>query len=79
MWPSEVRDLCASFTGKVYIQKQRLNQGGYTDDGIYFGTGEPLYFAQDEEGLWDGYFRASCRAEAVEIMRERYPLARIRN
>ena len=79
MSPSETRTLCAQFTGKVYVQKQRLNSGGYTDDGIYFGIGEPLYFAQDEEGIWSDYFRASCRAEAVEIARDQYPLAKIRN
>lgn len=79
MSPSETRTLCAQFTGRVYVQKQRLNSGGYTDDGIYFGIGEPLYFAQDEEGIWSDYYRASCRAEAVEIARDRYPLAKIRN
>jgi len=79
MSPSEVRTLCAQFSGRVYVQKQRLYGGGYTEDGIYFGIGEPLYFAQDEEGIWSDYFRASCRAEAVEIARDRYPLAKIRN
>jgi len=79
MWPSEIRKLCAQFTGRVYVQKQRLNGGGYTDDGIYFGIGEPLYYAQDEEGIWGDYYRASCREEAVEIARNRYPLAKIRN
>ena len=79
MFASEVRALCAQFTGRVYVQKQRLNSGGYTSDGIYFGVGEPLYFAQDEEGIWSDYYRASCRDEAVEIARDRYPLAKIRN
>jgi hypothetical protein len=78
MSPSEVRAVCAQFTGRVYVQKQRLNGGGYTSDGIYFGIGDPLYFAQDEEGLWADYFRASCRDEAIEILRDRYPIAKIK-
>ena len=78
MWPSEVAAICKQYTGRVYVQKQRLNRGGYTDDGIYFGIGDPLYFAQDEDGHWSDYFRATCREEAVEIMRDRYPLAKIK-
>ena len=78
MWPSEVRELCAKYTGKVYIQKQRVNAGGYIAGGIYFGCGAPLYFVQDEDGLWDDYIRASDRADAIEIVRKRYPLAQIR-
>ena len=35
-------------------------------------------FAQDEEGLWADYFRASCRDEAIDILRDRYPIAKIK-
>ena len=78
MFPFEVTKLCKQFTGRVYLQKERLNQGGYTSDGIYFGVGDPLYFAQDEEGLWADYFRASCRDEAIDILCDRYPIAKIK-
>lgn len=79
MWPSEIRELCAQFTGRVSVRRERINSQGYLSDGTYFGVGAPLYFIQDEEGIWDDYVRASCRAEAVEIARDRYPVAKIRN
>ena len=78
MWPSEIAQLCKEYTGRVSIQKERVNQGGYIKGGIYFGVGEPLYFAQDEDGLWGYYIRASDRNEAIAIMRERYPIAQIK-
>ena len=76
--PSEIKEICRNYTGKVSVTHERLNQGGYTRDGVYFGIGQPLYFMQDEDGFFDDYFRASDRIEAVEIARERYPNARIR-
>ena len=78
LWPSEVREICQNYTGKVSVTNERLNQGGYTRDGVYFGVGQLLYFIQDEDGFYGNYYRASDRAEAVEIARERYPLAKIR-
>ncbi len=78
MWPSEIAQLCKEYTGRVSIRKERVNKGGYIYGGVYFGVGEPLYFAQDEDGLWGDYFRASDRNEAIAIMRERYPIAQIK-
>jgi hypothetical protein len=78
MWPSEVRKLCANYTGKVSIRKERVNAGGYIAGGIYFGCGAPLYFVQDEDGLWEDYIRASDREDAIAQVRERYPLAQIK-
>lgn len=78
MYLSERRAAAKVFQGKVSLRKERLNQGGYTRDGVYFGCGEPLYFVQDEDGIYDDYFRASCREEAIEKAREIYPLAKIR-
>lgn len=78
LWPSEIKEICQNYTGKVSVIRERLNLGGYTRDGVYFGIGQPLYFVQDEDGFFDQYFRAADRAEAVEIARERYPNARIR-
>ena len=77
-WPYDIAQLCKEYTGRVSIQKERVNQGGYIKGGVYFGVGEPLYFAQDEDGLWCDYFRASDRNEAIAIMRERYPNAQIK-
>jgi len=74
----EVAQLCKEYTGKVYIQKQRINNGGYIAGGIYFGCGNPLYYVMDEDCIWEDYIRASDRADAVEQIRQRYPLAQIK-
>lgn len=78
LWPSEIKEICRNYTGKVSVTRERLNQGGYTRDGVYFGIGQPLYYMQDEDGFDQQYFRATDRTEAVEIARERFPNARIR-
>lgn len=74
----DTKELCANFTGRVYIQRQRINQGGYIAGGVYFGHGDPLYYVMDEDCIWEDYIRASDRADAIEIVRKRYPLAQIR-
>jgi hypothetical protein len=78
MYLSERLAAAKVFTGKVSVRKERLNMGGYTTDGVYFGSGEPLYFVQDEDGIYDHHFRASCREDAIEKARDFYPLAQIR-
>lgn len=78
MYHSERIAAAKVYTGKVSVKRERLNSGGYTRDGVYFGVGEPLYYMQDEDGIYDNYFRASCREEAIEIARDTYPKAKIR-
>ena len=78
MYASEAKRALREYTGNVSIRKVRLNQGGYTDDGIYFGVGEPLYYFQDEDGFYEDYLRASNRADAIEQVRDFYPTAKIR-
>jgi len=75
---SEARRSLREYAGNVSIRKVRLNQGGYTDDGIYFGVGKPLYYFQDEDGFYKDYLRASDRADAIEQVRDFYPTAKIR-
>lgn len=57
---------------KVYLKKVRLNQGGYTDSGQYFGIGSPLYYYEPVEGsqsLGDsGYIRAKNRDHAKKMV-----------
>ena len=66
---------------KVTLQRVRLNQGGYTDRGHYYGNGAPLYWyciEQQIDGHWevfDKYIRASDRANAKEQVRARFPQA----
>jgi hypothetical protein len=57
---------------KFYIQRVRLNQGGYTDKGQYFGTGRPLYSFQSQDGNIDDFLRAEDREEAKQFIRKRY-------
>ena len=78
MYRSEALNFCKDYTGKVSVRRERLNSGGYTSDGVYFGIGSPLYFIQDEDGIHDDYVRASDREDAVEIARGIYPKAKIR-
>lgn len=68
----------AAYTGRVYVRRERLNSGGYTSDGCYFGVGSPLYFCQDYDGLYETYVRATCREDAVAKMRQIYPNAKIK-
>lgn len=78
MYYSDRKQFAKTFTGKVSVRKIRLNQGGYTDCGCYFGVGEPLYCFEDEEGVFADHIRASSREDAIEQVREFYPLAKIR-
>ena len=71
----------AHYTGRVTLHRERLNSGGYTSTGVYFGVGLPLYFMQDEPGecLPHGqYLRASDRADALAIARYHFPNGKFR-
>jgi hypothetical protein len=74
----DTKQLCAEYTGRVYIRKERINAGGYIAGGIYFGQGAPLYYVMDEDCIWEDYIRASDRADAIEQMRRFYPNAQIK-
>ncbi len=52
-------DLC----GKIRMQRVVLDRGGYDKGGAYWGTGTPLWYAEDEDGNQE-YLRASTREEA---------------
>lgn len=41
-------------TIRVYLRRIRLNKGGYTDRGVYYGRGAPLY---EYEYAGDDYTR----------------------
>jgi hypothetical protein len=60
---------------KVYLRKLRINKGGYTDNGEYFGTGEPLYeyyYLEDDFYTHFKHIRARDREHAKEIIRKAY-------
>lgn len=49
--------------GKVHLQLVRLDYGGYDSGGAYWGWGDPLFCAWDNEGN-QVFFRAKSRADA---------------
>ena len=55
----------------VVCHKVRLNTQGYTDNGLYFGTGRALYWVELEDKR-SGYVRAYDRRHALETARK-YP------
>lgn len=69
-------DLPEDTTEWLSVRRVRLNFGGYTSSGRYFGIGSPLYHVTDEEGDVDFWIRARSRGAALAIVRDIYPYAR---
>lgn len=55
---------------KVYLQKVRLNQGGYDAHGRYWGVGMPLYWYCTEDCEHDSHIRAFNREDAKLKVRQ---------
>jgi hypothetical protein len=55
---------------RYYMRRIRINQGGYTDQGQYFGLGAPLYEVSNDECV--RHVRGHSRATAKENFREQY-------
>jgi hypothetical protein len=51
--------------GKLRVYRVRLDRGGYDDGGAYWGTGEPLYCAEDGD-TFRTFTRAYDRQEAYQ-------------
>lgn len=77
LWSHEAIKLCKEYKDRVHVQYVRLNQGGYTNEGVYFGGGPRLYCIWDDDDLRYDHIRATDRADAVAQARFVYPLARI--
>lgn len=62
---------------KLNLQRVRLDSGGYDSGGAYWGAGEPLYRAADDNGLREVelFFRARDREHAKELVRAKLPNA----
>lgn len=58
---------------KIYLERVKLDRGGYDSRGRYWGVGAPLYRYSDDSGAIDGYVRASSRADAKERVRYQSP------
>lgn len=57
---------------KIALERIRLDAGGYTRGGRYFGTGEPLWSYEVDLGgrVVHGYIRATSRGKAREAVAE---------
>ena len=56
----------------VSIVRQRMDSGGYVD-GVYFGTGVPLFKVQSGDDVIDEYMRAGDREGVKKALRKRCP------
>lgn len=57
-------------TSSWYIRKLRLNSGGYTSQGYYYGLGLPLYECYNNSEYKT--FRADDRVHAIEQLIDSY-------
>ncbi len=64
-----------TFTGKLRLQRIRLDQGGYDKGGAYWGSGNPLYWAGSADGELSYFLRAKDRTTAKARIHEKYPAA----
>ena len=58
------------------ITRIRLDAGGYTATGAYYGTGAPLFYFQSECETHSGWMRARNRWDLRRKLRARYPDAK---
>jgi hypothetical protein len=61
--------------GVTRLNKVALNGGGYDSGGAYWGTGEPLWCAQDSEGN-ELFLRSATRATAKAALKKAHPRVR---
>ena len=62
--PMGRRETNQDCVGKVSLRRIPINSGGYDSGGAYWGLGQPLYWAGDESGALDIFFRAPHRDAA---------------
>lgn len=60
----------------VELQRVRLDRGGYTSSGQYYGTGAPLFTAYGDDGVWVD-LRAKDRAAARALIKRFAPNAKV--
>lgn len=74
--PMGRRSVNQDCVGRVSLQRIRINGGGYDRGGAYWGIGQPLYWAGDESGALDLFFRAASREAAKAHIRSMWPDAK---
>jgi hypothetical protein len=59
---------------RLYLQRIRLDSGGYDSGGAYWGHGAPIYWATDgQPGGLDMTLRARSRDAAKAAIRAEFP------
>lgn len=54
---------------RFYLQRVRINSGGYDSGGAYWGIGAPLWRYESECGSADGFLRSRDREAAKGAIR----------
>lgn len=62
--------------GKVSLRRIPIDNGGYDRGGAYWGLGQALYWAGDESGALDIFFRSGSRERAKAHVRDLWPDAK---
>lgn len=62
----------ADLTGRCHLARVRLDSGGYDKGGAYWGRGQPLFCAWDDDGT-AAYLRAPDREGAKRDVLARNP------
>lgn len=60
---------------KFILYRIRINSGGYTDTGYYYGVGNPVYCFVSADGSDGACFRARNREHAKQVVRATHPTA----
>lgn len=61
----------------LFVTRTLLDEGGYDDNGTYFGIGKPLFWVHSKDGCFDYTIRATNLYLARQCVLVRYPKARI--
>ena len=64
-------DFLSPEAGKIHLRRVPLNSGGYDRGGAYWGLGQPIWHAMDQDGN-EVCFRAPSREAAKRHIRETY-------
>lgn len=67
----------AGCTGRISVRGVRIDSGGYSPSGEYFGRGAPVYEVTSDDCRVDFNLRAGSRECAVAEVREMYPAAKL--
>jgi hypothetical protein len=65
-------DYLDTSAGPLYLRQVNIDTQGYDNGGAYWGLGIPLWETIDQDGNGK-IFRATCRQQAKQIIRQDYP------